>query len=97
MSNLGLSCHECNEAQKKYRGCYGNPIQPYLIDGKPADRCVVKLLPIEIRDYIRYYEYYKKGLLPFRGSISEQPVKLLDIFDILEAAEIEAMNKKYKV
>lgn len=97
VSNLGLSCHECNETQKKYRGCFGSPIQPYLIDGKPADRCVAKLLPIEIRDYIRYYEYYKKGLLPFRGGISEQPAKLLDIFDILESAEAEAMNKKYKV
>ena len=97
MSNLGLSCHECNEAQKKYRGCFGSPIQPYLIDGKPTDRCVVKLLPIEIRDYIRYYEYYKKGHLPFKGSVSEQPGKLLDIFDILESAEIEAQKRKYNV
>jgi hypothetical protein len=68
-----------------------------MIDGKPADKCVAKMLPSEIREYIRYYEYYKKGHLPFRGSVSEQPVKLLDIFDILESAEIEMINKKYKV
>lgn len=97
VSSLGLSCHNCNEAQKKFRGCFGNPVQPYLIDGKPADRCVVKLLPVEMKDYIRYYEYYKKGLLPFRGGISEQPAKLLDIFDILEAAEMEIMKNRYRV
>jgi len=54
-------------------------------------------LPPEIKEYIRYYEYYKKGHLPFKGSVSEQPIKLLDIFDILESAEIEMINKKYKV
>ena len=97
MSNLGLNCHDCNAAQKKFRGCFGNPVQPYLIDGKPTDRCVAKLLPGEIKDYIRYYQFYKKGHLPFRGGISEQPSKLLDIFDILESAEIETMSNKYKV
>lgn len=54
---------------------------------------MVKLLPIEIKDYIRYYEYYKKGHLPFRGGVSEQPAKLLEIFNILESAEIEIRKK----
>ena len=57
---------------------------------------MAKMLPPEIKEYIRYYEYYKKGMLPFSGSVSEQPEKLLDIFDILESAEIEMMNNKYK-
>ena len=97
VSFLGLNCHDCNDAQKKFRGCFCNPVQPYFIDRKPIDRCIAKLLPIEIKDYIRYYEYYKKGHLPFKGGISEQPVKLLDIFDILESAEIEAQKKKYNI
>lgn len=94
---MGLDCHNCNEAQKKFRGCNGDPVQPYLIDGKPAKRCIAKLLPPEIKEYIRYYQYYKKGHLPFPGSLSEQPIKLLDIFDILESAEAEALKNKYKV
>lgn len=94
---MGLNCHSCNDTQKKYRGCFGNPVQPYFIDGKPADRCVAKLLPLGIKDYIRYYEYYKKGHLPFRGSVAEQPAKLLDIFDILEDAEYEMQKRKYNI
>ncbi len=35
----------------------------------------------------------KKVFLPFPGSLSQQPAKLLDIFDILESAEIKAMEK----
>lgn len=97
VANLGLSCHDCNETQKKFRGCHGQPVQPYLIDGKPIDRCIAKYLPPAIKEYIRYYGYYKKGFLPFRGGISEQPVKLLDIIDILEAAEIKMQKEKYKV
>lgn len=57
---------------------------------------MAKMLPPEIKEYIRYYEYYKKGLLPFKGNVSEQPSKLLDIFDILESAEIEMVQNKYK-
>jgi len=97
VSSLGLNCHDCNEHQKKFRGCNDLPIQPYLIDGKPAKRCIAKLLPPEIKIYIRYYQAYKKGFLPFPGSLSQQPAKLLDIFDILESAEIKAMENKYKV
>jgi len=58
---------------------------------------VAKLLPIEIKDYIRYYEYFKKGHLPFKGSVSEQPAKLLTIFDILESAEIDIRKNKYNI
>jgi hypothetical protein len=97
VSALGLDCHDCNEAQKKFRGCFGKPVQPYLVDGKPADRCVAKILPPEIKEYIRYYELYKKGAPLFRVGTLEYPVKLLDIFDILESAEIEMMRKKYRV
>jgi hypothetical protein len=95
VSALGLDCHNCNEHQKKFRGCFGKPVQPYLIDGKPADRCIAKVLPIEIKEYIRYYELYKKG--NFLDKITDYPAKLLDIFDVLESAEIEMMRQKYKV
>lgn len=94
---LGLSCRDCNDAQKKFRGCFGKPVQPYLIDGKPASMCVAKLLPSEIKDYIRYYGYYRKGYLPFRGGISEQPVKMLEIFEILESAEVEVQRNKMSI
>jgi len=63
-------------------------------EGKPLDRCPVRAIPIEVKEYIRYYSYYKKGILPFRGGLSEQPMKLLDIFDVIESKEIEVQQRK---
>lgn len=94
VSALGLSCYNCNEALKKFRGCNGKPVQPFLHDGQPLDRCPAKIIPPEVKDYIRYYAYYKKGHLPFKGGIADQPKILIEIFDILESAEIEHLRKK---
>lgn len=69
-------------------------MQPFLVDGKPLDRCPAKAIPLEVRDYIMYYSYYKKGHLPFSGGLIRQPIKLLQIFSILESAEIDVMKDK---
>lgn len=97
MSSLGLSCHNCNDTLKKFRGCNNKPAQPFMVDGKPLDRCPARIIPIEVKEYIRYYSYYKKGHLPFPGCVSQQPVKLLDIFDILESKEFEVSQRKIGV
>jgi len=96
VSSLGLSCHDCNETQKKFRGCNSTPVQPYLVDGKPLDRCPAKIIPQEVNEYIRYYSYYKKGHLFFPGGIMKQPAKLLQIFDIFESAEVDNREKNSK-
>jgi len=96
LSARGLSCHDCTKELKVFRGCNSKPKQDFLIDGKVAERCPAKMIIPEMKDYIRYYSYFKKGFLPFRGGVSEQPTKLLQIFDILESAEIEYAKEKYK-
>ena len=95
VSSLGLDCHNCNEALKKFRGCNGDPIQPYFVDGKPLDRCPAKIIPIEAKEYIRYYAYYKKGHLLLNGGIVKQPIKLMEIFDIFEEAEFKRTKDKF--
>jgi hypothetical protein len=44
--------------------------------------------------YIRMYQWYKKGFLPFPGSAMEQPIKIMEIFETLESAEIEQQKEK---
>jgi len=89
-----LSCNNCNETLKKFRGCNDSPVQPYLVDGKPLDRCPAKIIPIEVKEYIKYYEYYKKGHLLFSGGLMRQPMKILQIFEIFETAEFEAAKNR---
>lgn len=81
----------------KFRGCL-KPTErvQYVVDGEKIYRCPAKYIRQDIKDFISMYSDYKKGWLPFRGTKSEQPIKILQIFDILESAEIERENNKYK-
>jgi len=47
--------------------------------------------------YINMYSQYKKGHLPFsKVSLLRHPAKLIEIFDILESAEINAEKNRNK-
>ena len=44
--------------------------------------------------FIDLYFDYTKGWLPFRGTKTEQPVKLMQIFDIIESAQARMQKEK---
>ena len=99
VSSLGLNCRECskNKDLQKHRGCL-KPTErvQYIFEGKEMYRCPAKFIMPEVKTYIEMYSQYKKGLLPFRGTITEQPTKLIDIFNILESAEVSAEKERVK-
>jgi hypothetical protein len=45
---------------------------------------------------LNLYSQYKKGSLPFPGSVSEQPAKIIEIFNVLEQLELEQQEKQRK-
>ncbi len=92
VAKLNLNCQKCTEEQKKWRGCNGGAKQPYIIDGIEVEFCPVKLINPMTYKYLEYYHYYKQNLLPFGGTILNQPAKLLDIFRILD----KELNKEKK-
>lgn len=47
----------------------------------------------EVCDLIDLYEGYQLGMLPFSGSISEQPAKMFEIFQIIEQYKLKAEQK----
>lgn len=99
ISYLGLNCRECknNTDIQKFRGCL-EPTEhvQYVIDGKPIYICPGRMIRPDVKEYIDLYSYFKKGYLPFRGAVSEQPIKIMQIFDIIEAAERDREKNKYK-
>lgn len=44
--------------------------------------------------YVKMYNWYKNGFLPFSGSVSKQPAKIMQIFDIFEDSEIKVREKQ---
>ena len=72
-------------------------MQPIEVDGvKFTERCPAKELPSQINDYIRMYNRYKKGWLPFSGGSEEQPNKIMQVFDILDSAMAENKDNPLK-
>jgi len=96
LSYLGLSCQDCREkeALRLYRGCDGGGKLGFQYDGKVIDYCPMKLITANTNGYIQYYSWFKNGFLPLPGSIAQQPIKVLEAFNVLEGAEIDAQDKK---
>ena len=45
---------------------------------------------------VNLYVNYKKGALPYPGSVSQQPAKIMEIFDVLSQLEYESEEKMRK-
>ncbi len=53
-------------------------------DGTKLYRCPSKVIRSDVKIYIDWYNDFKNGWLPFRGTKNEQPIKIMQIFDIIE-------------
>lgn len=58
----------------------------------------VDLKDLEFPNFGYYYSLYNKydnhGVLPFPGAHNEQPAKIMDIFDVLSAIDLEEQKRK---
>ena len=72
--------------------------QPYYLEihgkSEQLSRCPLKLVSPAMFEHIKWYDYYKKGHLPFSKSIGEHPAKLLEIFDIIDQ-EVQSIREKH--
>lgn len=60
-------------------------------------RCPANYWSASSQELISIYSKFDKGLLPFKGSLMDQPAKFIDVMSIVERLTIEhqiEMNKK---
>ena len=63
-------------------------------------RCIGNFRSDQVTSMIDLYYHYKNGVMPFPGSLMEQPSKIIDVFNLIDAciktkqAEIEADEKR---
>lgn len=68
-----------------------------IINGIRYKSCLCNLKNSSTMYFIDLYDKYQKfGLLPFSGTITEQPAKIMEIFNVLESVKIEYTYKKQK-
>ena len=92
-----FSCTRCaakykpqhREAKRKSKGCYDYSTKVYRLDNVVYKTCLGNYNK-DINFFIEAFSLYEKGVLPFKGTLSDQPSKVIDIFNIIEQRRAES-------
>lgn len=80
------------------KGCEvdDGPVLHRLTGGAEFSRCVGNYFDQTALGLIRMHRAYELGVLPFPGSLSEQPSKVMDAFSVIDShrAEVRAEQAK---
>lgn len=86
-----FSCSQCarykkeslREQKKRSKGCFDYTTRTYLIENIIYETCIGNF-NTDIQFYIEAFSHYQKGMLPFKGNLSDQPNKIIEIFAIID-------------
>lgn len=88
------------EQLKKVKGCISTPKANYTVEGFKLNKCLGNFTSREVYGYFELNKLFEKGIMPFEGAVSEQPAKLIDLFNMIEQLknekQLEASKKKRK-
>ena len=103
--NRRFDCHKCknknkgatnwqegNLAERKIKGCF-DAVANWKVDNIIFKKCVGNFVLPSTNGILSMFRLYEKGLLPYAGSVSEQPAKIMQIFDIISARKAEKDNE----
>lgn len=80
------------EKKRKSKGCFDIISKSYRIDNIRYNTCIGNFaVPIDF--FIEAFSLYEKGVLPFKGSIGEQPNKIMEVFQLVEVRRSEKINQ----
>jgi len=96
--DASLECRRCTNEQRIERGCdEDSPIPGYWkFDEFETNRCPVRLVTKNSLRLIEAFLYFKQGLLPNAGGWMDQPAKLFEAFEVIEAESRKIQDKKEK-
>lgn len=95
------SCNSCaasykeinKEAKRRPKGCYDYSTRVYKIENIIYKSCIGNYNN-NIDFLLESFSFYEKGMLPFKGTLAEQPAKIIDIFNIIEQRRYEKNKNK---
>lgn len=103
--NRRFDCHKCknknrgatnwqegNLAERKIKGCF-DAVANWEVDNVRFKKCVGNFVLPSTNSILNMFRLYEKGLLPYAGSVTEQPAKIMQIFDIIYARKAEKDNE----
>lgn len=110
IDNKSYRCHECVnqfrgrtdsatmlERAKKTKGCtkeYAAPV--HRIDDIGFTLCPGNFYSKSAEGLIEAYYFFERGILPYPGSLMDQPNKIIEIFRVIEAYKNDKILKETK-
>ena len=80
------------ERKRKSKGCFDFTSKNYRLENVRYLTCIGNFaVPIDF--YIEAFGLYEKGVLPFEGNISDQPNKIIEIFQLIEVRRAEKIQQ----
>jgi len=93
-----LDCNKCIDSLKDFRGCKrDSPAgEHWVYSTFSSARCPARLLTDEkVILSFKIYNNYKNGFLPNKGAWLDQPNKVIEIIDTINA-EVNKINDRMK-
>lgn len=91
----GIDCQTCPASYQQVRGCKTKLKTPAVFTeiGISTDECPRKCNSGATRTYLELFNHYKNGILPCRGSLQDQPMKIMQVFQVIDDI-IEELREK---
>ena len=84
---------EKTNRKRQTKGCFDYKSRTYRLENFKYNNCIGNhAIPIDF--YIDAFLMYEKGVLPFEGTLGDQPNKMIQIFGILYHRRKEHMDAK---
>lgn len=91
---------EMTEANRKVKGCWGSTefLHEIVVPGGRISfkTCVGNLVQDGMFHWIVLHRQFQKGVLPYPGSLSEQPAKVLELFELIDSFKIQQAEEEEK-
>ena len=81
------------ETKRRSKGCYDYGIMDYRLENIKYDRCVGNYVK-NIEYFTDAFSLYEKGILPFEGTLGDQPNKIMEIFELIHRRRAEFMKRE---
>ena len=95
-----MNCRDCDDQLQKERGCEGDGIVPFFLDGERIHTCPIKMVQPISWEYIKAHRLYDKNMLPQGKGWLMESQKFLDAMMIvgseLNKVETNKMKKAGK-
>jgi hypothetical protein len=80
---------------RKLKGCWGTIRGGYKIEEYEIGTCIGNYSTHQVHDFFGWYLKYEQfGILPYAGSLYDQPAKIMEIFDLIGNFKYKKMKER---